>query len=35
MYGDRTGIYNITVTCGDYKVTVVLEMSATLKPSKL
>ena len=29
MYRDGTGIDNITVTCGDYRVTVVLEMSVT------
>ena len=29
MYGDRTGIDNTTVTCGDYRLTVVLEMSVT------
>ena len=28
MYGDRTGIDDITVTCGDYRLTVVSEMSA-------
>ena len=27
MYGDRTGIENITVTSGYYRVKVVLEMS--------
>ena len=31
MYRDGTGIDNITVTCGDYRVTVVLEMSAKAK----
>ena len=29
MYGDRTGIDDITVTCGDYRLTVVSEMSVT------
>ena len=29
MYGDRTGIDDITVTCGDYRLTVVSEMSET------